>query len=178
MDLFYRRVHADDFLRYYARHPGQTTSLVARGLRAGADPRLDYVGRYPYSVSGRKRSLPCQWCLPSATGRLVRPATPVLAPLLWLGGLLLGVAEVRSRDRERAALGGGLLVTASVGLVIFVSAVFGEGTELTKHLVIGVLSGWLGLVLAAVAVAGRLTARRSTRRAATPWDPQAGLPAT
>lgn len=176
--VFYDKVGFGDLIGFYARHPSRTAPLLARGLRAGADPRLDYLGRYPFSAHGRKLSRPCRWCFPSATGRLLRPAAPLLGPAAWLLGLAIGARELRRGDTETRALAGGLLVAMCASVVLFASAVFGEGTEFTKHLVLSIEAGWMGLCLSALLLASYVQRWRHRRGVSPPaltaCDPTSG----
>lgn len=157
---FYEKVNYRTMLAFYARHPSRTLNLLGRGFQAGADPRVDYLGMFPYGDGPRRVERTCRWCLASATGRLVRPAAPVLGPGLWLLGLGVALVEVFSADRERKALAGGVLIANGVMAVLFGAALFGEGTEMTKHLMLGVAAGWLSVCLTGVLIAMRVADRR------------------
>lgn len=157
---FYEKVGYRSILEFYARHPSRTTDLLARGFRAGADPRVDYLGMFPYGSGPPRVDRTCRWCPASAIGRLVRPAAPVLAPLVWLVGLGVGLVEVFSADRERRALAGGVLIANGVMALLFSAALFGEGIEMTKHLMLGVAAGWLSVCLTGLLLAMRIADRR------------------
>lgn len=147
---FSERVNYKTLGEFYATHPSRTVSLLARGFRAGADPRDSQLGNFRYAGGPDVARTACRWCLASAVGHVLRPASPFIAPIVWLICTLLGVVAVLGGDRERRALGGAVLLSVAGSVVLFLAATFGEGSyELTKHLQLSVALGWTALVLSA-----------------------------
>lgn len=169
---FYDDVGYGTLTRFYAEHPSRTLHLVARGLLDGADPRVPYLGMFPYSRAHPERERTCRWCPISALGRLARPLTPVGGPLLWIGAVSVAVVELRGRrssgpqrrgpvrDPELAV---GILVTAASSLLLFATSVIGDGVEITKHLYLAQGAFVLMSVLTIVTVADRIAEQRIRR---------------
>jgi hypothetical protein len=175
-DGFYDKTGVLSIGKFYATHPGQAFPLIARGLRATADPRVDYLGTTTRTVRGRREPTLCRFCILSATGRLLRPTFPVLLPLFWLAVLAVAVARLRSvRDDERA-VARAMLVTLAVSVLGFAAALLGDADfELVKHLYLVDAANAL-LVVLLVALAGQILTGLREGTLPTAGSPQAPPP--
>ena len=168
-DRFYEQVDYAGLVRFYATHPDRARRLGARGARAGADPRVTYLGMFPYSANHPGLVRTCRWCPVSSIGRLIRPAAPVGAPMLWLGSVALAVLELwRSRngtpiEPARRGMAVGVAVSAASAILLFSAALIGDGTELTKHLFLAD-AAFLVMVVFAALLAGLRLADHLARR--------------
>lgn len=159
---------------FYLARPSRALSRMAAGLRSGADPRLGYLGMHPESRGLRPGARVCRLCVASIAGRVLKPATPVLTPLFWLFSVVLSLRALRSSDRDQWALAGGVLLTTTSAVVLFVVAVFGDAVETTKHLWLAVASGWLALILTGLLVVVRVQDRPGSATAGRSEDGEGG----
>lgn len=164
---FYQQVSYGSVARLYLAHPHQAGSLVKRGLLASTEIRPDYLGNYSVGSGRPPRTIACRLCGYSRLARLLRPAAPVLVPLLYLGALAAGVALRRERRSPRSrgyrGLADVLLLLAVTGPLELLTALVGEGGyELVKHLylfdAITAVTAALTLV-AAVSILGKARQR-------------------
>ena len=127
---------------YLIGHPG----LTARIFASGADPYLIFrnsnLGSYPIDSGHAPRSQECRDCLLMDVSRAMRwtGLSGVLA--YWIACLAgAGLLLRRSRwgDRER---GFGLVALVLIGCTViqYVTAVYGEGNEVIKHMVIALFT--------------------------------------
>jgi len=155
-DGFYDKTGVLSMATFYVSHPGRAVGLVSRGLRASADPRVDYLGKTANPSAPAGDTALCRFCVTSTMGRLVRPAAPVLIPLLWVGVVALATARLRSRRQDERAVAVTLLVTVGVAVAGFAAAVLGDGDyEVGKHLYLVDAANCL-LVILLVPLAGQL----------------------
>lgn len=156
-----RKVTYPTMLAFYARRPDRTWHLYARAARAGADPRDVALGMFPYDASSPGRHRTCRWCLTSAVGHRLAPVVPVGGGLLWLGLTAFGVVEVWRRSGDRQALAVGGLVSGTSAALLFATAMFGDGVELTKHLYLADAAFALFVICGGVSIAVAFLERRS-----------------
>lgn len=169
VDRFYDQVDYAGIAAFYAKRPERAMHLASRGARAGADPRVPYLGMFPYSKVHPELERTCRWCPVSSIGRLVRPAAPVGAPLLWLGSVAVAVRELWRRrggtmdDPARRGMAVGAVVAAAAAILLFGAALLGDGVELTKHLFLAdaafLVMVVLGALLAGLALVDRFHVR-------------------
>lgn len=141
-------------LAFLAGHPDRVARMVGRALTETTVTRVPYLGNLagPAGPVLVDRPAPVTWLLGA-----VRPAAPVLLPLLWLLGGLGGLAAAwRARRLASRAYGGAAAVLAATAASQVPVALLGDGYyELAKHLVVAAFAtGLLLAVLAAWAVAG------------------------
>lgn len=161
---------------YYAAHPAVAAGELARGIRAGWQADLPYLG-YRTKSSGAPRW--ASGCGPCLYSNLTAAGTPVGVPLtiaLYCASLLLAA---RARRSSHPGTADALVFLCAISATALIAAVFGEGHyEETKHLYLFYSSNLLLLALA-VAVASHLTASQlcplpKVRRAL--GRPAGGLP--
>lgn len=142
--------------RFLAKHPGRAVSIADTGAKDFWEARPDYIGNYPVGAApGRAQE--CRICILS---KIMQAQRPRLA-LLGLGFLAVATAVASIlllRRTDRRGTGHALAVTAllfdAIFVTQFVTTVYGEATENTKHLAFAILAGMLSgylLVLAALA---------------------------
>jgi hypothetical protein len=143
---------------YLLDHP----RMVARMIVAGADDylayRVDYLGSHG-EFSGRPPgSQECRLCvLPTVSRALAWSGFPGIVGY-WLGCLALAVLLVRRSAPGTLRRGFALVTIALIGVTVvqYLTAVFGEGNEITKHLSVALLAATLAPVwLLAGTVAAR-----------------------
>jgi hypothetical protein len=171
VDRFYDQVDYAGITAFYAKRPERALRLASRGARAGADPRVPYLGMFPYAKAHPELQRTCRWCPVSSIGRLVRPAAPVGAPLLWLGSVAVAVGELWQRrgangcGPARRGMAVGVLVSAASAILLFAAALLGDGVELTKHLYLADAAFLVMVVLGALLGGFALAEQRASRRA-------------
>ncbi len=146
---------------FLVTHPGVTARIAYHALDDFGAARPDYLGSYPVDAA-----LP-----PGAQEKRLALFSMLVRDIG--GGLmltivtLLGIAAVpwwrRTSDPRRRAFVATVLCAAALTWAQFLTAVYGEAIENTKHLVFAVLAGGLTLVLAAAAA--------TTAGAGRPVDP-------
>lgn len=138
----------DHLARYLLDHPG----VAARVLAGGADPYLhfrpDKLGSYGVGAGEPPRAQECRLCLLPTVSRAVAWSGFPGVVAYWLACLAAAVLLARrcapGTVRRGFALTAALLVGCAV--VQYVTAVFGDGAEVTKHLVVGLLAASLAPV--------------------------------
>lgn len=128
--------------RYLTGHPG----LAARIFASGAGPYLTFrntnLGSYPIGSGHAPRSQECRDCLLMDVSRAMR-WTGLAGVLAYWGACLAGAALLvrRSRpgDRRRGFALAALVLTGCT-VIQYVTAVYGEGNEVIKHMVIALFT--------------------------------------
>ena len=147
---------------FFMRHPRRALSLLTRGLRASADPRVDYLGKSTSLRGGQSDTRLCRFCVYSSVGHLMKPGFPVVLPLVWVGVLALALLCARSPRRDDRALAGASTLAVAIALVELTTTLLGDGSyELVKHLYLADAANALAIVLAIAMLLG-LRRRRAT----------------
>ena len=135
---------------YLVKHPGVTASITLGGFDDFAAAHPDYLGSYPAKAGHRPGTLETRLTLYSDFSRMLGR---VLFPALLALGLFGFFWYRRIRDNPRRAAFVAVMISM-IGVVAaqFVTAIYGEAIEDTKHLVYGVFAGGLAIVLTAAAV--------------------------
>ncbi len=160
-DRYEDRMTYGTIASFLVTHPGVTARIAYHALDDFGAARPDYLGSYPVDAA-----LP-----PGAQEKRLALFSMFVRDIG--GGLmltivtLLGIAAVpwwrRTSDPRRRAFVATVLCAAALTWAQFLTAVYGEAIENTKHLVFAVLAGGLTLVLAAAAA--------TTAGAGRPGDP-------
>ena len=134
---------------YLVKHPGVTASITLGGFDDFAAAHPDYLGSYPAKAGHRPGTLETRLTLYSDFSRMLGR---VLFPALLALGLFGFFWYRRIRDNPRRAAFVAVMISM-IGVVAaqFVTAIYGEAIEDTKHLVYGVFAGGLAIVLTAAA---------------------------
>ena len=127
---------------YLIRRPG----LTARIFASGADPYLIFrntnLGTYPLGSGHAPRSQDCRDCLLMGVSRAMRWTGLVGVLAYWIAclsgaGLLLRRSRRGERRRGFALVG---LVLIGCTVIQYITAVYGEGNEVIKHMVIALFT--------------------------------------
>ena len=130
---------------YLMRHPG----LTARIFASGADPYLTFrntnLGTYPMGSGYAPRSQECRDCLLMDVSRAMRWTGLAGVLAYWMACLAgAGLLLHRSRRGDRRR-GFALVALVLIGctMIQYVTAVYGEGNEVIKHMVIALFAASL-----------------------------------
>jgi hypothetical protein len=151
---------------FLATHPGRTVAIAGTGADAFWAARARYLGNYPQGAAP-SLATECRLCLLSSVmadqRELGLPALVILTVMTAAAAIsLLRRSTPGSRSHSFASVS--LLLNAIVAIQ-FVTNVYGEAIETTKHLVLAVLSALLcgyTLVFALLTRDEHLEATRST----------------
>ncbi|MFJ9113078.1 hypothetical protein [Streptomyces sp. NPDC102283] len=151
-DRYEDRMAYGNIASFLVTHPGVTARIALHALDDFGAARPDYLGSYPMDAAlppgAQENRLPLFSMLVRDTG----------GGLMLTLVTLLGCAAVpwgrRRSDPRRRAFVATVLCAAALTWAQFLTAVYGEAIENTKHLVFAVLAGGLTLVLAAATTAG------------------------
>jgi hypothetical protein len=135
--------------RFLAEHPVVTARIALHGLDDYAAAHPDNLGSYPVRAGHPAGTLESRLAVYSTLSRAAGRA--VLPTVLALG--LFGAFWLRrTRDNpRRSVLIATMLGLVGIALTQFLTAIYAEAIENTKHMVYGVFAGALALVLAAAA---------------------------
>jgi hypothetical protein len=167
-DGFFAKTGPGAIGSFYLRHPDRALALAVRGLRASADPRVDYLGKSTSLRSGHADTGLCRFCVYSRVGQVLKPVFPVMLPLFWLGVVGLALRCARSPRRDDRAVAGAATVAVAIAIVELVTTLLGDGDyELLKHLYLADAANAVALVLAIPLIASLIRHRRSPGRRGT-----------
>ena len=128
--------------RYLTGHPG----LAVRIFASGAGPYLTFrntnLGSYPIGSGHAPRSQECRDCLLMDVSRAMQWTGLAGVLAYWiscLAGAALLVRRSRPGDRRRGFALVALVLTACT-VIQYVTAVYGEGNEVIKHMVIALFT--------------------------------------
>lgn len=151
------RITFTTIAEYYATHPGRVVEIAHRGARDMLSARSDYLGSYPADAGHRPRATEHRFDLLSRSVSLLSPGGLFLLVPTWILLGWLAVRAVRApADSWRRTVGTAQLFLLACTLCQFAVAVYAEGIENTKHLIIALFSLLLGYLLA---IAYRTTGR-------------------
>lgn len=146
---------------YYATHPAVAAGELARGIQAGWQADLPYLGYRTKSSGAPRWASGCGPCLYSDLTATASPSGVPLTIALYGAALILAV---RARRRSLPGTADALVCLCAISAAALIAAVFGEGHyEETKHLYLFYTSNLLLLTLS-LAVASSLTATQLTAR--------------
>ncbi|OLF17331.1 hypothetical protein BU204_11985 [Actinophytocola xanthii] len=133
---------------YLLDHPRMVVRIIVAGANDYFTFRPDYLGSYG-EFSGRPPgSQECRLCLlPTVSHSLAWTGFPGVAAY-WLGCLAAAVVLARRSKPGTLRRGFALVTIALVGVTVvqYLTAVFGEGNETTKHLSVALLAASLAPV--------------------------------
>jgi hypothetical protein len=139
--LFSRR----NLARYLLDHPATATELMNRGAREHFAFRVGYLGTYGQESGAPAGAQECRLCLlPMLSHHAAGSGLPGLVAL-WLAGAATAIFLIRKSAPGTSRRGFAQVALALVGCTIiqYVTAVFGDGVETTKHLVVGLFAAAL-----------------------------------
>jgi hypothetical protein len=149
------RITRDNLARYLLHHPDAAVRLVTNGADDYLAYRVDYLGNYPEHSGHPPGSQECRLCLlptvPRAFGWSGFPGIVTY----WLACLAGAVLLIRRSAPGTIRRGFAVVAVMLVGVTVvqYLTAVLGEGNEITKHLSVALLAAALAPVwLAAAAV--------------------------
>lgn len=155
-DLISRR----NLAGYLLDHPATTGAMLSDAASDYFAFRPDYLGTYTQESGARAGAQECRLCLlPALFHAAGFGGFPGLVTL-WLLGTAAAIALIRRSRPGTTRRGFAQVALALVGCtaVQYVTAVFGDGVETTKHLAVGLFAVALMLVwLLAAALAERAT---------------------
>jgi hypothetical protein len=130
---------------YLAGHPGLTARIFASGARPYLTFRNTNLGSYPIGSGHVPRSQECRDCLLMDVSRAMRWTGLAGVLAYWTAcvvGAILLMRRSRRGDRRR---GFALVALVLIGCTViqYVTAVYGEGNEVIKHLVIALFTASL-----------------------------------
>lgn len=156
---------------YYASHPTIAADAIARGLRAGWQAALPYLGYRTQSSGARPWAGGCGSCAYSDLTGAASPAGVPLTICLYGAALLLAAL---ARRGSLPGVADALICLCAISATALIVAVFGEGHyEETKHLYL-FYTGNLLLLALSLGVTSDLVAKWVTARTATPRSTGAG----
>ena len=164
---YFQKIDYAQLLNFYAHHPGRSWSLTERGLQAGADPVVTYLGNYPSSRGLPADTRVCRLCLGSYVGGQLKPYAQYLWPAFWLLAAVAAGIALRRRDRDLRALGGGITLALGTTLILTATAILGGSYELVKHLYLADVADTLLLVFVVVTILELALQSRPPRHADT-----------
>jgi hypothetical protein len=136
------RLTQANLARYLTGHPG----LTARIFASGAGPYLTFrntnLGSYPIGSGHAPGSQECRDCLLMDVSRAMRWTGLAGVLAYWtacLAGAALLVRRSRPGDRRRGFALVALVLTGCT-VIQYVTAVYGEGNEVIKHMVIALFT--------------------------------------
>jgi hypothetical protein len=162
---FKRFESSDPTLRlglFYATHPAVASKELARGLRAGWQADLPYLGYRTASSGARPWSGACEPCLYSTATAAVSPSGIPLTIVLYGGALFL------ARLARRKSLPGpadALTCLCAISAMSLFAAVFGEGNyEEIKHLYLFYTTNIIMLAISSGVASNLILTRLATPR--------------
>jgi hypothetical protein len=133
---------------YFVRHPDSAWRVFQGGGKDYLRFRPDYLGTYS-AYSGREPlSQECRICVLPTVSRLFTWSGIVGVIGYWLACLVAAGFLIRrsARGSFRRAFAWVAVMLVGSTIVQYVAAVFGDGAEVTKHLVIGLFAASLAPV--------------------------------
>jgi hypothetical protein len=159
-------------LNFYLHHPGRAWNLTERGLQAGADPIVSYLGNYPSDRGLPPFTRTCRLCIGSYVSRSLKPYAQFLWPAFWLLSAIAAAIALRQRNRDFRSLGGGIALTLGTTITLLATALLGGSYELVKHLYLVDAANTLLLVLVVFTVVELAVTTRRTRQVSIVVAPQ------
>ena len=158
---------------YLIGHPGLSVRIFASGAGPYLTFRNNYLGSYPMGSGHAPRSQECRDCLLMDVSRAMRWSGLAGVLAYWmacLAGAAVLLRSSRPGSRRRGFTLVGLVLTGCT-MIQYVTAVYGEGNEVIKHMVIALFTASLAPIWL---LAGALC---KPPRAGPPPGPGRGLPA-
>ncbi|MGX7826305.1 glycan biosynthesis hexose transferase WsfD [Actinokineospora sp. 24-640] len=149
----------DHLARYLLDHPGVTARVLAGGADSYLHFRPHNLGSYGVGAGEPPRAQECRLCLlPTVSRAFAWSGFPGVVAY-WLACLAAAALLARRSDPGTARRGFALVTVMLIGCTVvqYVTAVLGDGAEVTKHLVVGLLAASLAPVWL---LAARLTPGR------------------
>lgn len=138
----------DHLARYFAEHPGSAWAVIEDGAKEYLWFRPDYLGTYSAFSGEVPLSQECRVCVLPTVSRAF--AWSGIAGVLgyWLACLLAAGMLIRRSAPSSTRRGFAWVAVLLLGCTIvqYVSSTFGDGAEITKHLVIGLFTASLAPV--------------------------------
>jgi hypothetical protein len=128
--------------RYLIGHPGLAARIFARGAGPYLTFRETNLGSYPIGSGHAPGSQECRDCLLMGVSRAMRWTGLAGVLAYWiacLAGAALLVRRSRPGDRRRGFALVALVLTGCA-VIQYVTAVYGEGNEVIKHMVIALFT--------------------------------------
>lgn len=170
------KISRSNLLRYFAENPGMSFQVLTSGADDYLRFRIDYLGTYGDDAGTPPGAQECRVCvLPTVSRALSWTGFPGVATY-WLACLLAAAVLIRrsAPGTPRRAFALVAMTLMSCTILQYLTSVFGEGNEVTKHLAVALLAATLAplWLLAALLTQGDPTEEPEQPTAATePMEP-------
>jgi hypothetical protein len=133
---------------YLLAHPGTATGMVTGAADDYFAYRASYLGTYSLESGAAAGAQECRLCLLPLLSHLIAPGGFPLLVVLWAAIGAAAVLLIRRSAAHSARRGFAQVALAFIACTViqYVTAVFGDGVETTKHLVVGLFTAALAAI--------------------------------
>lgn len=153
------RITRDNLADYLLDHPYVALRMITGGADDYLAYRVDYLGSYGEFSAEPPGSQECRLCLLPTVSRAFAWSGFAGVAAYWLACLVAAVFLIRRSSPGTLRRGFALVTLTLIGVAViqYLTAVLGEGNEITKHLSVGLLAATLAPVwlLAGTVTSGR-----------------------